>query len=156
MKGYYLAQEGHVVNALPPVDITGGKTSQAISLKNWGHATLLVLIGLSAAAFNKIIVNACSDAAGDNPVAIPFNLFACETAGGDVNTGRQAILAAGYTPSANDGIFYVIELDAAELPQGSPYVQVQLTNGVNSVIASVVAVLSGGRFAGDQSATVLV
>lgn len=153
MKGFVLAEEGHVVQAIAPVDITGGKTGQAFSMKKYQHASIIVLVGVSAAAFTKIIVNQCTDAAGDGATAIPFYIYKAETAAGDVLGARTAVAAAGYTPSANDGIFYVIELDAAELADGSPYVQVQLTNGVNSVIGACIAILSGARFAETQSPT---
>jgi hypothetical protein len=66
---------------------------------------------------------------------------------------RTAVAAAGYTPTANDGVFYVIEIDGNELPDGSPYVQLSLTNGTNSVIGSAVAILSGARYAEVQSPT---
>ena len=156
VKGFYLAQEGHTVNILPPVDITGGKLAQAFSLANYAHASILLMVGASVAAFTKIILNACTDHLGANPVAIPFDLFAQETGGQsfDVTGGRIPVAAAGYAPSANDGIFYIIEVDAAQLPQGSPYLQLDLTNGANSVISSAVAILSGGRFTSDQSPTV--
>jgi hypothetical protein len=155
MKGAVLAEQGHFVNILPPVDVTGGKTAQAFSLKNHAHASILIQIGVSAAAFTKILLNQCTDNTGANPVAIPFSIYKQETAGAsnDVLGSRTAVLAAGYTPSANDGIFYVIELDASELGDGTPYVQLQFTNGANSVIASAVAILSGDRFAGDQNQT---
>jgi len=155
MKGYVIAEQGHVVNILAPVDITGGKTAQAFSMKKNGHASILVQIGVSAAAFTKIILNQCTAADGSNPVAIPFSIYKQETAGADKDVlgVRTAVTAAGYTPSANDGIFYVIELEASELADGSPYVQLQLTNGSNSVIASAVAVLTGSRFAEQSSAT---
>lgn len=155
-KGFVLSEMGHVVQALAPVDITGGKTGQAFSMKNYKHASILVLIGVSAAAFTKILLNACTDAAGDNPTALPFEIYTQETAAGDVLSARTDVAAAGYTPSANDGIFYVIEIDASELPQGSPYLQVQLTNGVNSVIAACVAILSGARYEEAQSPTEIV
>lgn len=156
MKGFVIAEEGHVVMPVAPVDITGGVTGQAFAMKNYQHASIFVPIGVSAAAFTKIILNACTDASGSNPTAIPFNIYKQETAGAshDVLGARTAVTSAGYTPSANDGIFYVIELDGAELPDGSPYVQVQLTNGANSVIAAVLAVLSGARFGETQSDTV--
>jgi hypothetical protein len=155
MKGAVLAEQGHFVNILAPVDITGGKTAQAFSLKNHAHASILIQVGVSAAAWTKILVNQCTDNTGANPVAIPFSIYKQETAGvaNDVLGSRTAVTAAGYTPSANDGIFYVIELDASELADGSPYVQLQLTNGANSVIASAVAMLTGDRFPGDQNQT---
>jgi hypothetical protein len=155
MKGFVIAEQGHVVNILAPIDITGGKTAQAFSMKKHGHASILLAIGVAAAAFTKILVNQCTDAAGDNPVAIPFSIYKQETAGAshDVLGARTAVTAAGYTPSANSGIFYVIEIDASELADGSPYVQLQLTNGSNSVIASAVALLTGARYAEVSSAT---
>jgi hypothetical protein len=155
MKGFVIAENGHVVQITPPVDITGGATAQAFSMKKYKHASILVLIGVSAAAFTKIIVNQCTDHTGANPVAIPFSIYKQETAGADKDVlgVRTAVAAAGYTPSASDGIFYVIELDANELADGSPYVQVQCTNGTNSVIAAMVAILSGARFAETQSPT---
>lgn len=158
MRGFVLSEMGHLVQAVAPVDITGGVTGQAFSMKEHQHASIIVLVGVSAAAFTKIIVNQCTDHTGANPVAIPFSIYKQETAGAanDVLGARTAVAAAGYTPSTNDGIFYVIELDAEELADGSPYVQVQLTNGTNSVIAAVVAVLSGARHAEAQSPTVTV
>jgi len=162
MKGLVIAEQAHVVQCLAPVDITGGKKCQSVSMKNHGHVTFLVLIGVSAAAFTKIIVQAGTAAAAvgsdvTGAAAIAFNIYKQETAGegNDVLGARTAVTSAGYTPSANDGIYYAIEVDASELPDGSPHVQVVLTNGSNSVIASVLAILSGERFAGAQSATAL-
>lgn len=155
MKGHVIAEQDHIVGVLAPVDITGGVTPQAVSMKEHAHVSFLLQVGASAAAFTKILVEACTAADGTGATAIPFALYAQETAGAshDVLGARQQIGAAGYTPSPNDGIFYVIELDASELPDGSPYVRVHLTNGSNSVIASGIAVLSGSRFAGVSSAT---
>ncbi|HVJ09273.1 MAG TPA: hypothetical protein VM554_12905 [Acidisarcina sp.] len=154
-KGFYVAQSGHVVNVLPPVDITGGKTGQPFSMALAGHASILLQIGVSAAAPGAVTLNACSDNLGSNPTAIPFDVFKQETAGAanDVLTTRTPVPAAGFVPSPNDGIFYVIEVDADALPAGLKYVQLALANGVNSCIASAVAILSGLRFAGDQNPT---
>jgi hypothetical protein len=159
-KGFVVAEEGHLVNILPPVDITGGTTSQAFSMKKYQHATIIIQIGVSAAAPTKIIVQsgtatAAIGATVAGNVAMAFAIYTQETAGAshDVLSARTAVAAAGYTPSANDGIFYVIEIDGNELPDGAPWVQLSLTNGVNSVIASAVAVLSGARFSETQSPT---
>jgi hypothetical protein len=154
-KGIYLAQDTHVTPLVFPVDVTGGKTGAVVSLKQAAHLSIIILLGVSAAAFTKILVNACTANDGTGATAIPFDLFAGETANVDLLGPRQAVTAAGYTPSANDGIYYVIELDAAQLPQTSPYVQLQLTNGTNSVIASAVAILSGMRYGSDQSPSVV-
>jgi hypothetical protein len=153
--GIYLAQDCHIVNILPPIDVTGGKTSQAFNLKQAGHASIVLQVGVSAAAATGVLVNACTDANGDNPVSIPFDLFKQETSGAsnDVLTAKTATSAAGFVPSGNDDIFYVIEVDASDLPEGSEYVNLQIENGANSVIASAVAILSGLRYAGESNPT---
>lgn len=160
MKGMVLSEQGHIVNILPPVDITGGKTCQAFSMKDYQHVCLLVQVGVSAAAWTKIIVSygsatAAIGATVAGAVAIPFAIYKQETAGAnnDVLGARTAVTSAGYTPSANDGIFYTIEIDANELADGFPYVQLSFTNGSNSVIASAVAILTGARYAEVQSPT---
>jgi hypothetical protein len=155
VKGFYTAQEGHVVNILPPQEISGGATAQVFNMEGYRHASIVLQLGAQAAANTKILVNACTDASGDGATAIPFDIFAQETAGvaNDVLSTRTAVTAAGYVPAAGANIFYVIELDADALPDGSPFVQLEVTNGANANFASAVAVLSGGRFVGDQSPT---
>lgn len=155
MKGFVLAEQGHVVQVVAPVDFTGGKTGQAFSMKKYQHASIIILLGAQAAPGTKILVNQCTSAAGAGATAIPFSIYKQETAGAgnDVLGARTAVAAAGYTPSGNAAIFYVIELDANELADGSPYVQVQFTNGANADIGAIVAVLSGARFEQTQSPT---
>jgi len=150
-KGINIAEQCHVVNILPPVDITGGVTGDVFSMENFAHATIIVQVGVSAAAFTKIIVNECTSLAAADATAIAHAIYKEETALGDTLGARTAVLAAGTTPSANDNIFYVIELDASELSDGYGFVQLSLTNGVNSVIASAVAILSGSRYSGDAT-----
>jgi len=125
------------------------------------HASIILQLGASAAAPTGVTVQAGTataavGAAVAGAAAIPFDLFKQETAGAanDVLGARTAVAAAGFAPSANDGIFYVIEIDGDSLPAGSDYVQLNIANGVNSVIASAVAILSGLRYAGESSATV--
>lgn len=157
MKRFYLAQEGHVVNALPPIDVSGGATSDAFKMTNHSHASILVATGVSAAALTSITVEACSAADGSGNEAIAFDYFAETTAAGDTLGAKTSATTSGITsPTANDNTMYVIEIDAAELPQDKPWVRVVLTNASgNSVICTVQAILSGSRYSGDQNATAI-
>jgi hypothetical protein len=156
MQGWNLAEQAHIVNALPPVSIAGGATADRFSMKNFAHATIIVSVGVSAAAFTKIIVRSCSAATSGTVTDIPFRVYKEETALGDTLGAKVDVAAAGVTPSANDNIFYVIELDAAELEEDQPWVEVALTNTTgNSVIACVIAVLSGARYTGSENATAI-
>ena len=156
MRGIALAEAGHFVNIIPPIDITGGKTGDVFHVKMHAHVTIVIQIGVSAAAFTKIILNSCDDAAAAGAAAMAFFVYKEETAAGDTLGARTAVTAAGLTPSANDTIMYVIEVDAAELPQGQEYLQLSLTNTTNSVIASALAILTGSRSADvNESQTVI-
>jgi hypothetical protein len=155
MKGFVSAEQGHWVQLLPAIDETGGKTTACFSMSKYQHASIFIGIGVSAAAPGAITVEQCTSAGGANNVAIPFNIYKGETTAVDTLGARTNISAAGYTPPATDNIFYVIELDASELADGSTYVRVVDANGTNSVIASVSVLLTGARYAHTLSATAI-
>ncbi|MFL6314797.1 MAG: hypothetical protein ACJ71W_22050 [Terriglobales bacterium] len=158
MRGTNIAQQMHVASVIAPVDFTGGKTGRWMALKQWEHITFILSIGVSAAAETALLVKGATSAAGAGAAALAFDLYTAETTTVDQLAAKQRIAAAGYTPSAVDDIFYVIEVDAADviaqLGETFQYVTVNVTNGANSVISSCVAILSGGRYQNDQSPTV--
>lgn len=159
MQGFNVAEQGHVVNVIPPVDINGGKLGDRFSMENYAHATIIVQVGVSGAAFTKIKVYECTALTEPSPstkAEIPHSIYKEETAAGDTLGARTAVASGGTTPSANNNIFYVIELDARELADGFQFVEVELSNASgNSVIASCVAILSGSRYGEDQSPTAI-
>lgn len=163
VRGIYHAQESHFVNVLPPINVTGGKTSAVFNMKNYQHATILIQIGAqSSPDISSIQVLASDNGSPEGTTAIPFDLFKCEigyqTANGDVLGAVASTLAAGFSPSHTANIFYVIEVDANTLPAGKNYMKLVITDGspaTTSVLASACAILSGGRFHHDQSETVL-
>ncbi len=155
MRGIALAEAGHIVNVIPPIDITGGKTGDVFHVKDHAHVTIVVQIGVSTAAFTKILLNSCDDAAAAGAAAMAFFVYKEETALGDTLGARTAVTSAGVTPSANDNIMYILEVDAAELPQGQEYLQLSLTNTPIAVLASALAILTGPRYAEEQSRTVI-
>ena len=154
-KGFYLAQDGHAVNILPPVSVTGGVNGAIFDARNHAHVSIFISLGAATTDLSKITVNACTTLAGGSPVAIPFDLFACEVANTDVFGPRLPQPSTGYTPAAVADIMYVIELDAAVLPQGATFIQLALAGG-SAALASAVAILSGARYAEDQSLSVLL
>lgn len=156
MRGIALAEVGHIINIIPPVDIPAGKTGDVFSMREHSHVTIIVQIGVSAAAFTKILVNECTSFAAAGATAIAFNVYKEETAAGDTLGARTAVTAAGLTPSGNNNIMYVIEINAAELSDGSEFVQLSLTSTTQSIIASAIAILTGARYGGEQSATQIV
>lgn len=157
MSAFNVAQEGHVVSVLPPIDIdtASGATGESFSMENWSHASITITAGATTGA-SVVTVSENTNASQSDTTAIAFKLAKEETALGDTLGALTATASTGFTMSTNDGIIYVIELDAADLSAGYNWVTVHFGDPSGSVIASAVAVLSGGRYAGDQSATAIV
>ena len=151
-----MAERYHFVNILPPVNITGGVTGDIFSMEHYAHATIVIQVGVSAAAFTRILLYECTDFAAAGATAIAYEYYAETTALGDTLAARAAATNAGIAPSANDNIFYVLELDASQLRDGYHYVQLSLTNAANNCEASAIAILSGARYACDASVTAIV
>lgn len=155
MQGINLAEQGHIVNVLPPIDINGGATGDRFTMKHYGKATIIVQIGVSDVA-PTIIVKECTAASGGTATAIAFAAYKEETAAGDTLGARTAIEAAGLVANAANSIFYVIDIDARQLSDGSPWIEVSATiESGQGCLMSMVAILTGARFANDQSATAI-
>lgn len=160
MKGINIAEMCHVVNILPPIDVdtaSGLAASEIFSMKNYAHATIIIQCGVTDADGGNITVEECDGFAGANDTAIDFYYYAETTALGDTLGARtKAAAATGIDVSANDNIFYVIEIDASELTEDYGFLCIKWSNPGGSTIASAVAILSGSRYANDQSATAIV
>lgn len=150
-----LAEQLHFVLALAPKDINGAaQNSDVFSLENYRHATIIVGLGVTGAA-STVTVEECDDFVPTNTTAIAFDVYKEETAGGDTLGARVATAAAGFATATADGIFYVIEIDSAQLSSGRPNLRVALSDPGVSTFAFVLAILSDPRYAADQSATAI-
>lgn len=156
MQGINIAEMGHVVNILPPVDLNGGKNSDVFSLENYGHATIIVQIGVSSGAVPTVKVQECDDFVPTTPTDIAFNVYKEETADGDTLGARVAAASTGVALSTNNGIFYVIELDARELSDGFGKARLSFSDPSAAVIGSAIAILSGARYGNDLSPSAIV
>ncbi len=156
MKGINIAEELHVVNILPPQSIAGAVTSDVFSLKNYQHATIIVQCGATNADAGFITIEECDDFTPTTDTAIAFSYYKEETAAGDTLSAKQAAVAAtGIDVSANDNLTYVIEIDAAQLTEGYPGLYLKWSAPGGATLVSAVAILSGPRYAGSESATAI-
>ena len=154
MKGIVIAEQCHVVNALPPIDVGGGaKTSDYFSLKNYAHASIIVTMGV-VTNDTLITVEESDDSSGSNTTAIAFARYEEKTAAGDTLSTRTATAAAGFQTGTNNSTTFVIEIDASQLTDGYPYLVVKTDNAAAALI-SVVAILSGSRYAKEQTPTAI-
>ena len=154
MRGIVMGEQCHFVNILPPADADTVATPEVFSMKGWQHATIVLQLGVTGAAAT-VTVEACDNFTPSNVSAIAFAVYKEETAAGDTLGARVEVTSAGFATSTNDGVFYVIEVDAAALPDGYPNLQLKVSDPGAATFASAIAILSGGRYTEDQSATVI-
>lgn len=156
MKGINIAEECHVVNALPPVSLAAGLTSDYWSMAKHSHVDILILLG-AAVQVAQVTVFQSEDASGTGEDAIPFKYYSEVTAAGDVLDRQTDAATAGFaTASAGTAnTMHVISVDASELAADHPFMCVKLTGAGGAQLGAVVAILSGSRYAEESSATVL-
>ena len=147
--------QGHYVLGVAPVDIdAGAQTSDAFKMTNYSHATIIISLGVTGAA-STVTVKENTDASGTGATAIAFSYYGEATAGGDTLGARTSATSSGFATATTDGIFYVIELDATELSDGSEWVTVHLSDPGAATFASIGVVLSGARYAEVEAPTAI-
>ncbi len=153
-KGFVVAENGHVVQMLEPTSVGAPATSDTISMENWGHVS--IICGLGIGSSTTITVGECTSFAGSDRTAITFRYAQEATVGGDVLDAALAWSSSiAIASSGAGGGFAVIEIDADELSDGFQFLQVNLADPGAGKLAAVYAVLSGGRYQEDITATVI-
>ena len=160
-KGFYLPQDGHLVQLFEPADHTGAENSLVFRMKEYNHATVIISYGATPAADGVITVESCLDMTPSSSTAIPITYYKCildfEGALGDVlgTATSPALAATGMIPTATANTMYVIELEASQLTQGHVGFRVCQANPTGASIMSGIAILSGPRYGQNQSRTVI-
>ena len=143
MKGFVLAEQGKPVVGIAPVDIGGAaKTSDYFSMKDYAHASIIVVCGAITNAAT-ITVEESDDENGSDTTAIAFDYYAV-TSG--VTGSRTSATTAGFSTGTTNNGMWIIEIDAADLSDGYPFLVVKATNAAANLIA-VIPILSGARYA---------
>lgn len=148
----------HTVNLIPPVaNAFGGVVvTPPINMKSWGHASFLLHGGVGAVGTAQVTIEACFDITPTN--VTPIGFFYQECINGDTFGPIIQAPVTGFTTSAASNKIYKIEVDGISLAStGFGYVRLKSTeNVVGSIVGSVTAVLTEGRFVSEILATVLV
>jgi len=152
-KGFTIVEQGHAVNLIQAVSAGTALTSDSILMENWGHVSIIVSHGAGSACTIQVFDSASAAASGASMV---FNYSIESDANGDtLDAALQAVSTAGVSLETAAGSFMVIELDADELRDGYPWVLIR-ADGVDANLISAIAVLSGGRYQKEITATAIV
>jgi hypothetical protein len=156
MKGFPIAEGAHVINALPPVSTANGVTSDYWSMENYSHASIIISLGAAVQA-TQVLLYQSEDSGGTGEDAIKFKYWAEITAAGDVLDRATDATAAGFAAASagTANTMYVIEVDASELEEGHPFMCVKTTGAAGAQLGTVIAILTGARYASEASPTAL-
>lgn len=163
MKGFNIVEEGKICTMYYPMDINDLASEESVYIvlmENYSHATIIYSIGVNPLVAGVIKIYSVDDTVPTTQTLIPFRYYRYNTsqllANSDVHgTLTWATAAAGLIPTALAvPCMYVIELDAEELVQGDIGFRVWITDPAGGSIGSMIAILSGARYA-DPNVTAL-
>ena len=157
MKGFNIAEEAHVVAGLYPIAVSGLTTMDAVNMEGYSHFTAIITTGAANGADITVTAYNASDASATSAAVIPFSYYQETTASTDVLGARvlNSTTALTFDNSATANLMAVIEIDASELTDGLNWVNLTLSGGVSTTPFSIVYILSGARYAGPESPTVI-
>lgn len=142
--------EHHYVKGLDPVAdaFSGTVYSDVVKLAEYAHVAFILFKGVGLLGTSTITVEACDDAAGNNPVAVPFK-YQAYTGSDDLPGAVTAATTAGFTTTAGSSQLYVIKADSQSLA-GKAWVRLKAVEVVNDpVLGGILIELCGPRFATD-------
>ncbi len=152
--GITIAEQCHIVQMIIPQTASTALTSEVFSMKNWAHATVIVHGG---AGSSLTVTVSDANSFASSGASMVFNYAVEATASGDTqDAALQAATTAGVAIGTATGTYLVIEVDNTELRDGYPYLMINLSDPGTSKIVSAIAILSGGRYMKDITATAII
>lgn len=156
-KGFNIAEEGHVAIGQYPISMNGLSTLDAINMEGYSHLSAIIVTGATNGTSVVFTVYASTDASAGSAELVAFNYYFESTASTDVLGARtlNSTTALTFTNASISNQFAVIEIDASELPDGHNWINVTESAATTTTPGCVVYVLSGARYGGPESPTVI-
>lgn len=150
--GINLCEHGHFVQLFNPAAQSTAASSEVFSMKNWDHATIIIQKGAGSAV--TITLHSCDDFVPTTVDNLGFNYYVETTAAGDTLATKATATSAGAAISANTGTLLIIEVNGEDLTPGYPCLRIA-HNAAGSSTFSAIAILTGGRYKADTTATAI-
>ena len=159
MSGFNLAEQGHLVQLFEPADHTLAEASLVVRMGKYSHLTIVISYGATPRADGLILIESCDNMTPSVHTEIVFDYYECivdfEGALGDVMSAKKTAAITGMVPTGTSNIMYIIELEAAQLVSGHIGFRMRQVDPTGASIMSAIGILSGARYAGPQSPTVI-
>jgi hypothetical protein len=148
--------ERHIIAGLAPVAdaFSGTVFSDVVKAKDYHAARFILQRGVGATGTSTLTIEACDDAAGSNPVAIPFTYQKYDNAD-DVPDDVQQATTTGFTTTAGSNFLYVIEAETQRMG-AKKWLRLKAVEVVDSpVLGGILIELLKPRYAAHVPATAI-
>lgn len=140
----------HIVKGIDAVANAFASTvySDVVKMSEYAVARFILHKGVGATGTSTLTIEACDDATGANPVAIPF-YYQAYTGADDLPGAVTAAAAAGFTTTAGSSQMYVLEADSQRMG-GKGWIRLKAVEvAASAVLGGVMIELLGPRYATD-------
>ena len=153
MSRMVLAEQAHIVPMIYPQGSSGASIDgDIVSMKNASHATIILTVGAQAGDLIAKVYEA--NGFDDGDTLIDCAVYKEETTNSDQLGDRTAVVAAdGVTTVTTNNIFYVFEIDAEDLTESYPNIQLKLSGLNNTTYVSAICILTGYAYQGKSQVT---
>lgn len=148
--------ERHIINGLPPVAdaFNGTVYSDVVKVSDYHAARFIVQKGVGTTGTSTLTIEACDDAAGNNPVALPFAYQKYDNAS-DVPDDVAQATSAGFTTPAGSNHLYVLEVKTQRMGP-KKWLRLKAVEVANDpVLAGILIELLKPRYAAQVPATAI-
>ncbi len=146
-----------VAGLRPDADaLSGTKTSDYVKMALYQKLMGILYLGdaTGGTATHTITVQAASDDTGTGAEAVAFKYRRCSS--GDTLGDVTDATTAGFVTTAGDNQHYTIEIDAADLPEGKPWVAIKSVEATDDPVdAALIMLLGNARYSGDDLPTAI-
>lgn len=149
--------ERHIIKGLDAVAdaFSGTVYSDAVNLKDYHAGRFIVHKGAGATGTSTLTIEACDNANGDNPVAVPFHSQS-HIGGTDVPADVVARSASGFNTTAGASQLYVLEVDSQRLPAGKSWARLKAVEVADDpVLGGILIELFKPRYAAQVPASAI-
>lgn len=140
----------HIIKGLDAVAnaFAGTVYSDVVNMEEYAVARFILQKAVGASGTATLTVEACDDATGANPVAIPF-YYQAYTGADDLPGAVTAATAVGFNTTAGSSQMYVIEADSQRMGAKS-WIRLKSVEVVASaVLGGIMIELLGPRYGAD-------
>jgi hypothetical protein len=125
---------------------SGTVYSDVVKMSEYANARFIIHKGVGVLGTSTITIEACDNANGDNPVAVPFS-YQAYIGADDLPGAVTNATAAGFATTAGSNQLYVVDVDSQKLGSKA-WLRMKAVEVVNDpVLGGILIELADPRFA---------